>query len=101
MGILSPEKKVEMIKRHVVEGQAVSKLCEEYGVKPKSYYEWQKIFFEQGFKVFEGRSSGITSVAKQQDTKLQYLENKLKEKDEVLAEVMHEYVSLKKRLGVS
>ena len=81
MGILSPEKNVEIIKRHVVEGQAVSKLCEEYGVKPKSYYEWQKLFFEQGFKVFESKSPCVTSVAKQQDARLQYLENKLKEKD--------------------
>ncbi len=101
MGILSSEKKVEMIKRHVVDGQPVSKLCEEYGVQPKSYDEWQKLFFEQGFKVFESKPSVVTSVAKQQDTRLQYLENKLKEKDEVIAEVRRDYMALKKILGVS
>jgi transposase len=44
----TPEEKVGMIRKHLLEGVAVSDLCDAYGLHPTVYYRWQKEFFEGG-----------------------------------------------------
>ena len=36
----TPEEKVFILKRHLVEHIAVSDLCDEYQLQPKVFYEW-------------------------------------------------------------
>ena len=98
MAILSPKQKVELIKKHALEGKSVSEVCEEYGVKPKRYYEWQKKFFEEGARIFES-SNGVSKSSKKQEEKIKLLESKLTLKNEVLSELMEEHVKLKKSFG--
>jgi len=45
------QQKVEIVKRHLVDGVAVSTLCEEYKIQPTQFYTWQKQLFENGEKV--------------------------------------------------
>ena len=42
----TPEEKILILKRHIVEHVAVSDLCDEYQLQPKVFYDWQKRFFE-------------------------------------------------------
>ena len=91
------KEKVAIIRKHVLEGVAVSDVCEEYGIQPSVFYRWQKTFFEQGSVVFERRMDNRVS---RQQREIAALKEKLQKKDEVLAEVMEEYVSLKKSNGV-
>ncbi len=73
-------------------------MCEEYDIQPSVFYRWQKTLFEQGDQVFErGRDSQVN----QQQRQIAALQEKLQKKNEVLVEVMEEYVELKKRLGGS
>lgn len=44
----SPEQKVEILKKHLVDKVAVSDLCDQYGLHPTVFYRWQKAFFEGG-----------------------------------------------------
>jgi transposase-like protein len=88
--------KVLILKRHLLEKAAVSDLCEEYGIQPTVFYRWQKQFFENGESAFE-RSSRKKSDAETQ--RIEFLEAKLKKKNEVLSELMEEHVALKKELG--
>ena len=44
----SPQEKVFILKRHLVDHVAVSDLCDEYQLQPKIFYGWQKQFFENG-----------------------------------------------------
>ena len=88
--------KVSIIRKHLVEKQDVSDLCDEYGMAPSIYYRWQKKFFEGGEKAFE--TTKETAVVRLQQ-EVQKLEEKLARKDEVLGEVMEEYVTLKKSVG--
>ena len=97
----SPSKKVEIIKRHVLEGKSVSEVCEEYGIKPKRYYEWQKKFFDEGEIVFSQPNSSSSNTERKQEAKIKQLEAKLNQKNEVVSELMEEHVKLKKSLGVS
>ncbi|MBN1316413.1 MAG: transposase [Anaerolineales bacterium] len=90
------EEKVIILRRHLLDRIPVSELCDVYGLQPTVFYRWQKQFFEQGATVFRNPNDNQTNNLKQQVTKL---EEKLAKKDEVLGEVMEEYVSLKKALG--
>lgn len=91
------KEKVAIIRQHLLEGVAVSEVCEEYGIQPSVFYRWQKTLFEQGDQVF---ARGRDSQVKRQQGQIAALQEKLQKKDEVLAEVMEEYVSLKKSNGV-
>lgn len=92
----TPEEKVRILKRHLVERAAVSDLCDEYRLQPKVFYDWQKQFFENGAVAFIRSDRD----AKDKEKKvIKHLEEKLLRKHEVLSELMEEHIKLKKELG--
>lgn len=96
----SPEQKVAVLRRHLLEKVPVSDLCDELQIAPSLFYLWQREFFENGQAAFEksdGRRAKKDDARK--DTKIEALEAKIRRKDEVLAELMEEHVALKKNLG--
>jgi transposase len=94
----TPEEKVAILRRHLVEGVPISDLRDESGLQPTVFYRWQKEFFENGAAAFQQR--GRTNHQPEQE-RIAYLEKKVQTKDEVLAELMAEHVALKKELGNS
>lgn len=92
----SASEKVSILRRHLLDKAPVSDLCDELGIAPTVFYRWQKQFFENGALAFE-RSNG--GKAKAEAERIEYLEAKLRKKDEVLGELMEEHVALKKELG--
>ena len=88
--------KVSIIREHLIDKKSVSDLCDEYGIAPSVYYRWQKQFFEGGEKAFDTTKETAVNRLQQE---VQQLEEKLARKDEVLGEVMEEYVTLKKSGG--
>jgi transposase len=94
----SSDQKVLIVKRHLVDGVAVSELCEEYKIHPTQFYQWQKQLFENGEKAFERKNSVKRSDALQ-ERRIKKLEAKLVQKNEVVAELLQEHVQLKKDLG--
>ena len=94
----SPQEKVAVLKRHLLEKTPVSNLCDELGIPPALFYRWQKELFENGHVAFDnGRKSKAAEEAHQH--KVEALEAKLQRKNEVLAELMEEHTQLKKELG--
>lgn len=89
--------KVAIIRQHLVEKTPVSDICDQYDIHPSVYYRWQQQFFEGGEKAFTATNEG--PVVKQLKQDVADLEAKLARKDEVLGEVMEEYVTLKKSVG--
>ena len=49
----APEEKVVILRRHLLEKEPISKLCDEVGLQPTVFYRWQKEFFENGAAAFE------------------------------------------------
>jgi transposase-like protein len=93
----TPEEKVAILRRHLLDHVPVSDLCEELNLQPSLFYRWQKEFFENGVVAFQpNRSSGKSNAA---EKKIGELEAKLKRKNEVVAELMEEHIQLKKNLG--
>jgi len=92
----SPEEKVRIFKRCLVDKVPVSDLCDEYHLNPVVFYRWQKEFFENGALAFERKND---SRSRKFEEKVSNLEAKLSHKDEVIAEIMEAHVKLKKTLG--
>ncbi len=81
----SGEEKVAILRRHLLEGAAISTLCDELGLQPTVFYRWQKEFFENGAAAFQ--TKGRADHQAEQE-RIEYLEKKIQRKDEVLAELM-------------
>lgn len=93
----TPEEIVKILRLHLVEKEPVSDLSERYGLKPNTFYRWQKQFFDNGAAAFQTKpNSRKDSKLERKVTKLQ---EKLASKDEVIAEIMADHVRLKKNLG--
>ena len=91
-----PEEKVAILRRHLLENEPISKLCDELSLQPTVFYRWQKEFFENGAAAFEHRARCATGG---KDRKIVLLEQRLQRRHEVLSELMEEHVKLKKELG--
>ena len=86
------------MRRHLLEKEPISKLCDELGLQPTVFYRWQKEFFENGAAAFQGQERPHRQVEEKQK-RIEFLEKKVQTKDEVLAELMAEHIALKKSLG--
>jgi len=93
----SAEQKVAIVKRHLVEGTPISDLCDEHQIQPTQLYQWQKQLFENGAAAFEQRRAKQGPTAA--DRKVEALQKKLANKNEVIAELMEANLQAKKELG--
>jgi len=89
--------KVAIVKQHLVDGVAISDLCDKHQIQPTQFYQWQKQLFEGGAAAFERK--GKTAGKNAQDRKIEHLRAKLINKNEVIAELMEENVKAKKECG--
>ena len=96
---LSAEQKVAIVRQHLIDKVPVSDLCDEHGIQPTRFYQWQKQLFEQGVAVFDRKraSKGRSESAK--DRQIAQLQDKLVVKNEVIAELMEANVREKKANG--
>jgi transposase len=94
-----PEQKIKILRQHLLEKTPISEVCEKHQITPTQFYQWQKTFFENGAAAFAKTAGGRANS--QAEQRLAKLEDKLKRKDEVIAEIMAEHILLKKELGES
>lgn len=91
--------KAAILREHLVEKVPISDVCEKRGLQPTLFYQWQKKLFEEGASVLE-RSRRPHSASQSGDARrIDVLEGTLRERNEVLAEMLGEYVALKKTLA--
>jgi hypothetical protein len=72
-------------------------VCEKHGLRPKAFYAWQKNLFGEGAAVFEQSQakSGRQEAAEQR--RIAFLEAKLRNKDQVMAELLDRPVDGRQR----
>lgn len=88
--------KAAILREHLVEKVPVSDLCDTHGINPTIFYRWQKKMYENLDQLFDrNRGSRASSL----ETRIETLEKKLAHKDMVIAEIMEDYVEVKKTLG--
>ena len=97
------EQKSEILRRHLGDKVPVSDLCDEYGIQPSLFYNWQRVLLVNASAALEdGRTRrGQKVTASRDQERIEALEAKLAKKDAVIAEISEEYVELKKSLGES
>ena len=91
----SAEEKARLLRRHLIEKIPVSKICEEAHVAPSLFHRWQEQLFGNAAMALESKRP----ERNQDQQRIEKLEQKIRQKDEVLAELMAEHVALKKELG--
>ncbi len=79
----TPQEKVAMLRRHLIEKVQVSDLCEEYHFHPSLFYRWLKQFFENGTAAFEPAARPLKQI-EAREQRIAFLEAKLQKKYEVL-----------------
>lgn len=94
--------KIQVLKRYLQKKEPISKLCEEFGCIPGSVYQWQEALFARGEMIFDasGGAVGRPRDVKKDEKKSKELEQKIREKDEIIAELMGEILKAKKLSGV-
>jgi len=99
----SPDEKARIVKRHLIGREPISDLCDEFALQPSQIYRWQEQLFQNASAAFErtpGRgASRKDSVDSRRVKQIEDLEARLLRRNEVVAELMEEHVSLKKTLG--
>ena len=98
------EMKAQVVRRHLADKVPVSQLAEEFGVQPSQIHTWVNLVLAQAEHAFErstghrnGRGEKTIVAAKEQ--RIEQLEAKLVQKNEVIAELMEENVKAKKANG--
>ena len=92
----SAEEKVKQVRRHLIEKVPVSTICQETGITPVMFYRWQDQLFQNGAAAFENKTPQPPTG---EHVRIEKLEKKIQQKDEVLVELMAEHIALKKALG--
>jgi transposase-like protein len=91
--------KLAILREHLIEKIPISDVCQKHDLQPTLFYLWQKKLFEEGAVVFETKAAS-TRQQNAEAQKIEALETKVRQKNEVLAELMGEHVELKKSLGL-
>jgi len=90
----SPEQKVAILREHLEKNISVPDICEKHRIHPNQFYKWKKELFEGAVAIFSTKRSN-----KSEKRKITSLEDKLKDRTEVIAELIEENLKLKKFNG--
>lgn len=85
--------KVEILREHLENGISVGELALRYNIHPNMIHKWKKQLFENAQEIFSRKQKGPLSA---ENRKIEQLEEKLKDKDSLIAEIITDNIRLKK-----
>jgi transposase-like protein len=91
------QQKAAIVKAHLVDGAPISDLCDKHQIQVAQFYQWQKQLFENADAAFARKGKKNARSAEQR--KIEQLQAKLIDKNEVIGELMEENVKAKKECG--
>ena len=89
------EEKVKILREVLEDGKQISQVAEKYGLSPNNIFKWRKQLFEEGLQTFQIKRTDISGKA--EERKITALEDRIKQKDEIIAELAEELLALKKK----
>ena len=92
------EQKAQVVRRHLAGKEPVSKLADELSIQPSQIHTWVNQVLMQAEKAFE-RPAGRRPAEDMSQRRIEQLQAKLVQKNEVIAELMEENVRAKKANG--
>ena len=91
--------KMALLRRHLIDKDPVSTICDEATLQPTVFYRWLKQVLENGAAVLERAHGTPERPDVKAQRRIAHLEERLRTKDHVLAELMEDHVGLNKSLG--
>jgi transposase-like protein len=88
------EEKMKILREVLEDGKSISQAAENYGLHPNNIFNWRKQLFEGGLQAFQIKRVDISNKA--EERMINRLEEKIKHKDEIIAELAGELLELKK-----
>ncbi len=95
----TPDQKAQIVRRHLSGKEPISNLADKFGLQPTQIHNWVKLVLDQADKAFQNGPGRPPRLEQLKDRKIEHLQAKLVQKNEVIAELMEEHVKLKKDLG--
>lgn len=92
----SPEKKVEILREILDNKISISDAAEKYGVHPNIISRWKKMLFEGAVSTFNRKKD---KSSKKDSNKIEKLENIIRIRDGLIAELATENIVLKKNIN--
>jgi len=86
-------KKVEILRENLENQVPISELSRRHGVNPSLINKWKKQLFEGAVDTFSRQHE---KVKQGQNARIEHLEEKIKDKDSLIAEVLSDNIRLKK-----
>ncbi len=93
---MSAKEKIFIMRELLENNMQLGELAEKYHLHPNLIYNWKKILFEKGEMIFEDRRERTSAKAEE---KLSRLEQKLRDKDSLISEIVEDNIRLKKKLS--
>ena len=90
----TPEQKIAYLREHFEKNIPVPDICEKHRIHPNQFYRWKKEFFEAAVEIFSTKTS-----KRKNEKRLSDFDKKLKNRNEVIAELLEENLKLKKLSG--
>lgn len=90
----TPEQKVAILREHFEKNISVPDICEKYRVHPNQFYRWKKELFESAAEIFSTKKS-----KRKNEKRLSDFEKTVKDRNEIIAELLEENLKLKKSAG--
>jgi transposase-like protein len=94
----SAEQKAQIVRRYLAGKELVSALADELAVQPSQIHLWVNQLLSQAERVFE-RTGSQRRADDAKERRIEQLEAKLVQKNEVIAELMEDNVRSKKANG--
>jgi len=91
--VFRAEQKVQILREHLVNNVKISKLAEKYDLYPSQIYKWKKKLFEESVDIFKSNRGPDKDPLK----KVKKIKEKIKEKDQIIAELVEDNMKLKKK----
>lgn len=95
----TPDQKARIVRRHLSGREPISNLADEFGLQPSQIHNWVKLVLDQAEKAFQNGPGRPPRDERVKDKRIEHLQARLVQKNEVIAELMEEHVQLKKGFG--
>ncbi len=92
----SSDQKAAILREHLIDKMPVADLCDKHGISPTVFYGWQKRMFENLHQLFDRKRGSRASALERKNLDLK---EKISQKDMVIAEIMGDFVEVKKKIG--
>ncbi len=97
--LYTSEEKTIILREHLENNVPISKLAEEYNLHPNALYNWKKQLFEQAPTTLTRKTQKQEKSQSKYLQRITELENKLRQRESLIAELVEDNINLKKNLN--